>query len=126
MRVLFGMMVLLLAGCETPQERCINDAAAPYRAALKEREDISEALARGFAYETEFVRRRVFTNCWYGYGRVLPCWRTYTVPVTRRVPIDPTALRHRDRQLARDLPGLERAAERGAKACAEVFTEKPT
>lgn len=126
MRFLFAIPVLLLAGCATPQERCINEAAAPYRAALKERAEISEALARGFVYETEFERRRVFRNCWYGHGRVLPCWDTETYPVTRRVPIDRGALQRRDKQLARDLPGLQRAAERGAAACAKAFQEETT
>ena len=121
MRLLFALPILILVGCATPQERCINDAAAPYRAALKERAEISKALARGFVYETEFERRRVFTRCRVGDHSYVPCWRTETVPVTRRILIDRTALQKRDAQLAKDLPGLERAAERGAAACIQAF-----
>lgn len=112
--------LLALAACATPQERCISDAAAPYRAALKERAEIAETLARGFVYETEFETRRVFTRCELNDGATVPCWDTETVPVTRRVTIDRDALRQRDAQLARDLPGLERAAERGARICRET------
>lgn len=114
-------LFLLLAACATPQERCINDAAAPYRAALKERSEIAKSLARGFDYVTEFETRRVFTNCKTKDGGFIPCWDRETVPVTRRVPIDRKALETRDAQLARDLPGLQRAAERGAAACIEAL-----
>jgi hypothetical protein len=109
--------LLLLAACATPQERCINDAAAPYRAALKERAEIAKTLSRGFDYVTEFETRRVFTRCRTKDGDFYPCWDRETRPVTRRVPIDRSTLEVRDAQLARDLPGLERAAERGAAAC---------
>nr|WP_283254924.1 excinuclease ABC subunit B [Marivita sp. GX14005] len=111
----------LLAACATPQERCINDAAAPYRAALKERAEIAETLARGFDYVTEFRTRRVFTRCHRADGGFVPCWDRETYPVTRRVPIDRAVLTARDAQLARDLPALEKAAQRGADACLAAF-----
>ena len=123
MRVLLFLPLLILAACATPQEHCINDAAEPYRPALKEREDIAKALARGFVFQTEVRSRRVFTNCWIGDGRHIPCWKRETVPVTRRIPVDRAALRERDAQLARDLPSLQRAAERGAAACLKAFPE---
>jgi hypothetical protein len=113
--------LLTLAACATPQERCINDAAAPYRAALKERAEISQALAKGFVYQTEFETRRVFTQCRVGKDRFVPCWDRETVPVTKRIPVDRDALRARDAQLARDLPSLERAANRGTQACVDAF-----
>ena len=115
--------LLLLAACATPQERCINDAAAPYRAALKERAAIAKSLSRGFDYVTEFETRRVFTHCKVGKDGWVPCWDRKTYPVTRRVPIDRDSLTKRDAQLARDLPSLERAAERGAAACIAALPE---
>lgn len=115
---------LLLAACATPQERCINDAAAPYRAALKERAEIAKTLSRGFDHVTEYETQRIFTRCKTADGGWVPCWDRETVPVTRRIPIDRAALQTRDAQLARDLPGLERAAERGAAACVEAFPDK--
>lgn len=116
-------VLLLLAACATPQERCINDAAAPYRAALKERADIAKSLARGFDIVTEYRTRRVFTRCKTKDGGWVPCWDRETSPVTRRVPVDPAELKARDAQLARDLPRLERAAERGTAACLQAFPE---
>jgi hypothetical protein len=117
-------ILLLLAACATPQERCINDAAAPYRAALKERAEIAKTLSRGFDYVTEYETERVFTQCRTEDGTLYPCWDRETRPVTRRVPIDRTTLEARDAQLARDLPGLERSAERGAAACIEALPAK--
>ena len=114
---------LLLAACATPQERCINDAAAPYRAALKERAEIAKSLSRGFDYVTEYETRRVFTRCEVSDGKFVPCWDRETYPVTRRVPVDRAALQARDAQLARDLPGLDRAADRGTTACLQAFPE---
>lgn len=119
----FIPILLLLAACATPQERCINDAAAPYRAALKERAEIAETLSRGFDYVTEFRTRRVFTRCKTHDGGWVPCWDRETYPVTRRVAIDRDVLQRRDAQLARDLPGLQRAAERGAAACIAALPE---
>ena len=113
--------LLVLAACATPLERCINDAAAPYRAALKERAEIAQALSRGFVYQTEFETRRVFTTCKLGENTFVPCWDRETIPVTKRIPIDRAALEKRDAQLARDLPALERAANLGAQACLEAF-----
>lgn len=116
-------ILLLLAACATPQERCINDAAAPYRAALKERSEIAKSLSRGFDYVTEYQTRRVFTRCKTHKGGWVPCWDRETYPVTRRVPIDRETLQRRDAQLARDLPSLQRAAERGAAACIAALPE---
>lgn len=115
------ILLLSLAACATPQERCINDAAAPYRAALKERSEIAKSLSRGFDFVTEYETRRVFTRCKLPDGGFVGCWDRETVPVTRRVPVDRAALQARDAQLARDLPGLERAAQRGAAACIEAL-----
>lgn len=119
-------ILLLLAACATPQERCINDAAAPYRAALKERAEIATTLSRGFDWVTEYQTRRVFTRCKTHDGGWVPCWDRQTYPVTRRVPIDRTALQTRDAQLARDLPGFERTAERGAAACIAALPQDET
>ncbi|MCK0149745.1 excinuclease ABC subunit B [Marivita sp. S6314] len=116
-------LMLLLVACATPQERCINDAAAPYRSALKERAKIAETLARGFTYKTEYETRRVFSRSRIGPDTFVPCWDRETVPVTKRIAVDADALRARDAQLARDLPNLQRAAERGAYACAQAFAK---
>lgn len=120
----FIPLMALLAACATPQERCINDAAKPYRNALKERAKISETLARGFEYKTEYETRRVFTRCRIGPETFVPCWDRETVPVTKRIAVDAKALRARDAQLAKDLPQLQRAAEKGAEACAKAFAER--
>jgi hypothetical protein len=117
-------LFLLLAACATPQERCINDAAGPYRAALKERAEIAKSLSRGFDYVTEYETRRVFTRCEVSDGEYVPCWDRETYPVTRSVPVDRAALQARDAQLARDLPDLERAADRGTAACLQAFPEE--
>jgi hypothetical protein len=115
---------LILAACATPQERCINDAAGPYQAALSERAKIATSLSRGFDYVTEYETRRVFTRCKTKDGGWVGCWDRETYPVTRRVPVDRASLQARDAQLARDLPQLERAAERGTQACLKAFPEE--
>ncbi|WP_245818945.1 excinuclease ABC subunit B [Marivita hallyeonensis] len=99
----------------------MSDATAPYRAALKERATISETLARGYAYKTEFVTRRVFTRCYHGRDTYIPCWKNETIPITRRVSIDRAALTAREAELARRLPSLARAAERGTQTCNTLY-----
>ncbi|MGR3375578.1 excinuclease ABC subunit B [Salipiger abyssi] len=118
--------LLLLAACATPQERCLRDAAGPWRAALKERERIAEDLARGFTYETKFEERTRFRWCAGGTGQLYPCWESDAQPVTRRIPVDAEALRARDAELARALPELRRAAEADMERCRVAFPEAET
>ncbi|MCR8546374.1 excinuclease ABC subunit B [Salipiger sp. P9] len=128
MRPLFAIPLLglmLLAACATPQDRCLRDAAAPWRAALQERERIAKDLARGFTYETRFVRVTRFRWCSDGQGRMYPCWDDDMQPETRRIPVDAAALRARDAELARALPGLRRAAEADMAQCRLTYPETP-
>lgn len=118
--------LLLLSACATPLERCLTDAAGPWRSALNERERIAKDLARGFTYETEFEKVTRFRWCGDKSGRRFPCWETDTQPVTKRVPVDEAALRARDAELARALPGLRRAAETDMAQCRATYPDPET
>lgn len=123
MRLLPLVLLLALSACATPQERCINSAAKPYRDALQERERIAQDLARGFTFVTKFERRTRRAWCKAPNGGAYPCWDTDTQPVTRRVPINAEALRTRDAQLARDIPDLRAASEAEARQCIAALPE---
>lgn len=126
MRASLLLLLLVLTACGTPQERCVRDAAAPYRVALKERQRIAQDLSRGFTYETEFERVERFTWCRGPKGSAYPCWETDMEPVTRRVPVDRAVLRARDADLARSLPTLRSDAQQGTAECRIAFPEPET
>lgn len=116
----------LLAACATPQERCLRDAAAPWREALEERARIARDLARGYTFETEFERVTRYRICRANKDTVYPCWETDMQPVTKRVPVDAAVLQSRDAELARALPGLRAAAERDTAQCRILYPETET
>ncbi|EPX79644.1 hypothetical protein [Salipiger mucosus] len=120
-RFLVLLPLIALTACGTPLERCLREAAAPYRDALEERERIARDLGRGFTYETGFERVVTRRWCRTQKGTLYYCRETSMEPVTRRVPIDADALRARDAQLARDLPALRRAAAEDQGQCRAAF-----
>ena len=115
--------LLLLAACATPREACLNDAAAPWRSAMRERERIAADLARGYTFETDFERRRVYATCRTSKGHPYGCWDTITEPVTRRVPVDRPALTARLDELTRALPALRAEAQTDAAQCRASYPE---
>lgn len=111
----------LLAACATPREACLNDAAGPWRSAIRERDRIGRDLARGYTFETRFERRRVRRLCHAPNGGHFPCWDMETQPVTRREPVDRVALIARSAALERALPTLRRDAARDQAQCRAIY-----
>lgn len=126
--------VLVVAGCGTPQERCIGKATREYRTVQSLLAEVEGNLARGYAWEERSVTRTTFDTCSHvvrdreGNARVVhrSCMRDVTETERFRVPIDPAAEeRKRDNLIARKqalLPGASAAVQ----ACKAAYPEAET
>ncbi|MDP5307927.1 hypothetical protein [Paracoccus spongiarum] len=123
---------LLIAGCGTPQERCISRNTAEYRTVSRLLAEVEGNLARGYAWEERQVVRDRLTQCRDLYRdrkgntqvTTRPCWRDYVDVERYRVPIDPAAeTRKRDNLIARRA-ALAGRASASVAACREAFPER--
>lgn len=121
MRQLMLISLLGLAACGTPFERCNRDATRLYSDAMDERADIARDLERGFTYVTDWETRNRWRICGVHDGLPFRCWRTETEPVTRRVPVNATALLSRDATLEAQLPQLRADAAAGQTECRQRY-----
>jgi hypothetical protein len=84
------LLLLALAACATPLERCIATANADARALEVELAERQLAVARGFRLETRLEPRFAMVLC-PGASAATPglCPEVVETPVTRRLPINP-------------------------------------
>jgi hypothetical protein len=59
-------LLILLAACGTPQERCINGVTRDQRTLERLIAESEGNIRRGYAYEEETVYVPVWEPCWYG------------------------------------------------------------
>ncbi len=59
-------LLILLAACGTPQERCINGVTRDQRTLDRLIAESEGNIRRGYAYEEETVYVPVWEPCWYG------------------------------------------------------------
>ncbi len=91
-------LLALLAGCGTPQERCIRSATAELRTITELAAEVEANLARGYAWESHEVTRTVWMICdWQPSPvpgeppRPQYCLEDDTETLRRRIAIDPAA-----------------------------------
>lgn len=109
-----------LAGCATPVERCVSQASRSAAAAETELRELEATLARGYAVETSVRTYPVMATCG-PYKARRPCIADRVVRVPRRVPVNLAQVNRRAEELRAELPGLRRAAERGAAQCRSAY-----
>ena len=59
-------LLILLAACGTPQERCINGVTKDQRTLDRLIEETEGNIRRGFAYQEDTVYVPVWEPCWFG------------------------------------------------------------
>ena len=62
-RILVAGLMVALAGCSTPQDRCIGSVTRDLRVVDRLIAEAEGNLARGYAYETVVVRQPTFIDC---------------------------------------------------------------
>lgn len=63
MKRIIPVALLILTGCATPQERCINAATRDMQVVDQLIAESMATLARGYALETQIVMRTDFDDC---------------------------------------------------------------
>lgn len=125
-------LLLLVAACGTPQERCISRNSAELYTISNLLAEVEGNLARGYAWEERVVTRSRFTTCnrvvrdREGNRRIIStgCWRDVADTQRFRKAIDPAAetrkaeaLRERQAVLIRQQPAI-------IAACEQAYPEK--
>lgn len=128
----FGLVLLTLASCGTPQEQCIRRNTDEYRVVSNLLAEVEGNLARGYAWAERDVQRLDWDDCSAvvrgKHGKPVlisrPCLRTVTDTERYRVPIDPaTEKRKRDNLAARQAV-LGKQARAVVAACKQAYPEE--
>lgn len=122
------MLVLAIAACGTPQDRCIRAATQELRTLDTLIAETEANLARGYGYETREIVRHVWTWCddYLGpdhrYHRRM-CFEPVYDTVERPVAIDPEAEARKLDALKSRRAALARRAQDAVAACRAEFPE---
>lgn len=130
--LLAGLLLLSVASCSTPLERCVGRYTSEYHNVTNLLEEIEGNLARGYAWGEREVTRERFTQCRdirqdrNGNAKVVyrPCWREYTETERYRVPIDPAAEERKRDGLKKRQAALRAQAQPYVTACKTAFPEE--
>ncbi|MCE0505308.1 excinuclease ABC subunit B [Roseivivax sp. GX 12232] len=120
---MLGPLLLALAACQSPMERCVAQATESLRAAERELASAEATLARGHAIETRRRSIPIYTSCRAGDGRIYPCFRDWEQEVTVKVPVDLARVAARAETLRADIAALRPVAAEGAAQCRAVLGE---
>ncbi len=116
-------LVLSLAACATPRERCVADANRTYDDTLKLLAVTEGNIARGYAVHRQQVPYQVTETCHDSKDRPYACtetrYRTQETPVS----IDVAEERRKRAALQASLPGLRANAAERAAQCAVLYPE---
>lgn len=125
-------LLILLAACGTPQERCIDRATREVRAVEQLLAEVEGNLARGYAWEEKSVTRVRWEVCGYrqiqradGTIVTLPdrCMQPYTDTIRSRVAIDPESEKRKRDALIAKRRALLPQAEANIAACKATYPQ---
>ena len=120
MRFSPALLVLALAACATPQERCVLNATKELRTVNSLIAESEANLARGYAIDRELERRPRLTFCAGGRRSNVGlsfCRDTDIYVRERPVALDPEAERRKLALLRERKARLEVPSQRAAAAC---------
>lgn len=126
---LVAPLILALAACGTPQERCINNATREIRTIDRLAAETEATIARGYGYESHEVVRHVWARCdrdYVGLGTHLHprmCFVPVSDTVRRPVAIDPVAEQRKLDALRERRASLMARAQSEIAACRSRFPE---
>lgn len=119
------LFVAALAGCGTPQERCIGSATREIRTLDRLIGETRADLARGYGYETREVMRHQWRRCddWVAGTPSRMCFEPVWHTVKRPVAIDPAAEQRKLDGLVARRGALMAQAAPAIAACKAKFPE---
>ncbi|WP_415183463.1 hypothetical protein [Phaeovulum sp.] len=135
LRLLSAALILSLAACGTPQERCINTATRELHTIERLLSEVEGNLARGYAWEEYEITRSHWVRC----GPIVPshvdkngkhitprprmCLEDYTDTLRRRVAIDPASEKRKRDGLIAKRAELTRTAKAQIAQCQALYPE---
>ncbi|MFT3687913.1 hypothetical protein [Paenirhodobacter sp.] len=130
MRKIAILLLLGLAACGTPQERCINRSTAEVRRLQGLVAEVDGNLARGYAYQEYDVPITRWEVCGYDtfqskdgrvFSRARMCMEDDYVTNRRAVPIDPQAEQRKRDALTNRIKALAPQMNANIAACRESY-----
>lgn len=128
-------LLMFLAACGTPQERCINGVTRDLRIVTDLIEETQLNLARGYEMEEYTIIRTAWVNCGppvivtqaNGAQRVVQparmCMEDYEDTVQRPRAIDPVAERNKLKGLQERQRALSKQAEPAVAQCRVLYPQ---
>lgn len=132
MRKVSILLLLGLAACGTPQERCINRSTAEVRRLQSLVAEVDGNLARGYAYEEYDVPVTRWEVCGYDtfegkdgrvFSRARMCMEEDYVTRRRSVPMDPQAEQRKRDALTARIKALSPQMNANIAACRQTYPE---
>ncbi|MEP3296884.1 MAG: hypothetical protein ABJO27_10470 [Pseudoruegeria sp.] len=87
-KLIFSAVCLVLMGCASPRDRCVNAATQNLRTVEVLIADTQGNINRGFGYVSDVRYTTGIDFCFDPWGNVRTCTSTRTVPTTKPVAID--------------------------------------
>lgn len=119
--MIFSGLVVLLAGCSTPRERCLNLAAQNLQTVEGLILDTQGNIQRGFGYVTDVRYTTALDWCYDPWGNVRTCTRTQTRPVSKPVAIDLEAEKRKLASLQKQRATLVKETNQKIASCEAQF-----
>lgn len=130
MRSVAILLLLGLAACGTPQERCINRSTAEVRRLQSLVAEVDGNLARGYGYEEYDVPISRWETCGYDtfqgkdgrvFSRARMCMVDDYVTSRRAIPIDPQAEQRKRDALTARIKALVPQMNANVDACRTTY-----
>ncbi len=116
-------LVLGLASCATPQQRCIAGASADVRTLKSQIETAEANIARGYALHRQSIPITNTRVCYDAKKRPYTCHRTAYRQIETPVTIDIGNEKAKLASLKSKLGQAQRKAAAGIRACRQTYPE---
>lgn len=125
-------LMMFLAACGTPQERCIRRETSELRTVQSLLSEVEANLVRGYAIETYETAIPRWEVCGYDeitrtngdvVRKARMCWQDHIVTHERKVAIDPAAEKRKRDGLVAKRKVLLAAAETAIEVCKTAYPE---
>lgn len=114
---------VILTGCTTPQQRCINGATRDLRTVSNLAAETELNIARGYAIDVSYIPYTVYETCYYGNRRAYSCPQTYNRTVSTPRGIDVAEQKRILADLNKKKSSLQQASAEWVAQCQAQYPE---
>lgn len=114
---------VILVGCATPQERCVNSATKELSTVSNLAAETQANITRGYALDVSYVPYTVYETCYYGYRRAYSCPQTYTRTVRTPRSIEVAVEKRKLAELTKKAESLQEQTSAWVASCQLQYPE---